>query len=57
MELDCNIICTIGAFVAGIDAGMAYNTFPKMDDKWIPDGMFDMEVCIIIWLTLLQTFS
>ncbi|RHZ32031.1 hypothetical protein DYB31_012089, partial [Aphanomyces astaci] len=33
-----------GAFVAGIDAGMAYNTFPKMGDQWLPDGMFDMEV-------------
>ncbi|ETV93536.1 hypothetical protein H310_12569 [Aphanomyces invadans] len=32
-----------GAFVAGIDAGMAYNTFPKMGDQWLPDGMFDME--------------
>ncbi|OQR90251.1 hypothetical protein THRCLA_09393, partial [Thraustotheca clavata] len=32
-----------GAFVAGIDAGMAFNTFPKMDDKWIPDGLFEME--------------
>ncbi|DAZ93442.1 TPA: hypothetical protein N0F65_003139 [Lagenidium giganteum] len=32
-----------GAFVAGIDAGMAYNTFPKMGDQWIPDGIFDME--------------
>ena len=25
-----------GAFVAGNDAGNAYNTFPKMDDQWIP---------------------
>jgi len=25
-----------GAFVAGNDAGRAYNTFPKMDDDWIP---------------------
>ncbi|KAF0700958.1 Aste57867_8528 [Aphanomyces stellatus] len=32
-----------GAFVAGIDAGMAFNTFPKMDGQWIPDGIFDME--------------
>lgn len=27
-----------GAFVAGNDAGNAYNTFPKMDDQWIPIG-------------------
>jgi len=32
-----------GAFVAGIDAGMAYNTFPKMDGEWIPDTAFEME--------------
>ena len=25
-----------GAFVAGNDAGNAYNTFPKMNDQWIP---------------------
>lgn len=29
-----------GAFVAGMDAGLIYNTFPKMADKWIPDDMF-----------------
>ncbi|CAG9462943.1 unnamed protein product [Pedinophyceae sp. YPF-701] len=25
-----------GAFVAGMDAGRAYNTFPKMGDVWVP---------------------
>ncbi|XP_063901573.1 cytochrome c oxidase assembly protein COX15 homolog [Zophobas morio] len=25
-----------GAFVAGLDAGLLYNTFPKMADQWIP---------------------
>ena len=31
-----------GAFVAGNDAGNAYNTFPKMDEQWIPvDDMID----------------
>ena len=31
-----------GAFVAGNDAGNAYNTFPKMSDQWIPlDDMID----------------
>lgn len=28
-----------GAFVAGNDAGRAYNTFPKMGDDWIPEEM------------------
>jgi cytochrome c oxidase assembly protein subunit 15 len=34
-----------GAFVAGNDAGNAYNTFPKMNDQWIPkDDMIDPEL-------------
>lgn len=32
-----------GAFVAGIDAGFAYNTWPKMNDQWIPDDLFPLE--------------
>ncbi|KAH7674282.1 cytochrome c oxidase assembly protein subunit 15 protein [Dioscorea alata] len=32
-----------GAFVAGNDAGHAYNTFPKMGDTWIPKDIFNME--------------
>ncbi|XP_057814099.2 cytochrome c oxidase assembly protein COX15 isoform X3 [Cryptomeria japonica] len=32
-----------GAFVAGNDAGRAFNTFPKMGDKWIPDGLFELK--------------
>ena len=26
-----------GAFVAGLDAGRAYNTFPTMNGQWVPD--------------------
>ena len=29
-----------GGFVAGLDAGLTYNTFPLMDGKLIPDGLF-----------------
>ena len=29
-----------GAFVAGNDAGRAFNTFPKMDGQWVPDGLW-----------------
>jgi cytochrome c oxidase assembly protein subunit 15 len=36
-----------GAFVAGTDAGFAYNTFPKMGDDWIPDGLFELEVRLL----------
>ena len=32
-----------GAFVAGLDAGLIYNTFPKMADKWIPDDILFMK--------------
>lgn len=32
-----------GAFVAGLDAGMTYNTFPLMDGQWVPDGLFAAE--------------
>ncbi|CAH8652667.1 unnamed protein product [Heterobilharzia americana] len=28
-----------GAFVAGLDAGLVYNSWPKMADKWIPDDL------------------
>ena len=28
-----------GALVAGIDAGLTYNSWPKMADKWIPDDL------------------
>ena len=29
-----------GGFVAGLKAGLAYNTFPLMDGHWIPEIMF-----------------
>ena len=32
-----------GAFVAGLDAGLIYNTFPKMGAYWIPPGLFALE--------------
>ena len=28
-----------GAFVAGLDAGLVYNSFPKFADRWIPDDL------------------
>jgi len=30
-----------GALVAGLDAGLVYNTFPFMDGDLIPEGLFD----------------
>jgi heme a synthase len=31
-----------GAYVAGNDAGRAFNTFPKMGDDWIPDDILSL---------------
>lgn len=32
-----------GGFVAGLDAGQGYDTWPKMDGQWIPSGLWVME--------------
>ncbi|CAB4007381.1 cytochrome c oxidase assembly COX15 homolog [Paramuricea clavata] len=32
-----------GAFVAGLDAGLVYNSFPKFADRWIPDDLMVMS--------------
>jgi heme a synthase len=32
-----------GGFVAGLKAGLAYNTFPLMAGHWIPEGLFRLE--------------
>jgi heme a synthase len=32
-----------GGFVAGLRAGLIYNTFPMMGDTWIPPGLFALE--------------
>lgn len=33
----------LGAFVAGLKAGLAYNTWPLMNGQWIPDDLFAMS--------------
>jgi heme a synthase len=33
----------LGGLVAGLDAGLAYNTWPLMDGQWLPDGLFAAE--------------
>lgn len=30
----------LGALVAGLDAGQGYNTWPLMDGRLVPDGLF-----------------
>ena len=32
-----------GAFVAGLDAGLVYNSFPKMAGSWIPDDITSLS--------------
>ncbi|CAH2047677.1 unnamed protein product, partial [Iphiclides podalirius] len=36
------ITAVSGAFVAGLDAGLVYNSFPKMGDDWIPDDVLSL---------------
>lgn len=40
-----------GGFVAGLKAGLVYNTFPLMGERWIPHGMFVFEPA---WRNLLE---
>ena len=32
-----------GGFVAGTKAGYAFNTFPKMYDRWVPEGLWILQ--------------
>ncbi|XP_071946759.1 heme A synthase COX15-like isoform X2 [Antedon mediterranea] len=32
-----------GAFVAGLDAGLVYNSFPKMANRWIPQDILTFD--------------
>jgi cytochrome c oxidase assembly protein subunit 15 len=40
-----------GGFVAGMKAGLAYNTFPKMGEYWLPPGAWMLEPG---WLNLFE---
>jgi heme a synthase len=33
----------LGALVAGMDAGLVYNTYPTMDGAWIPEGLANLQ--------------
>lgn len=39
-------LCISGAFVAGLDAGLIYNSFPKMGSYWIPDDILALAPLI-----------
>lgn len=38
-----NEYISTGAFVAGLDAGLVYNSWPKYADKWIPEGLLAQQ--------------
>jgi cytochrome c oxidase assembly protein subunit 15 len=40
-----------GGFVAGLKAGFAYNTFPRMGEQWIPEGLYAMQP---MWLSAFE---
>lgn len=37
------IVILYGAFVAGLDAGMVYNSFPTMDGQWVPHELGHLQ--------------
>ncbi len=41
------ITMTYGALVAGLKAGLLYNTFPLMDNHWTPEGIFSHHPFLI----------
>jgi cytochrome c oxidase assembly protein subunit 15 len=43
-----------GAFVAGLDAGLIYNTFPKMGNYWIPP---DVTALSPVWLNSFENMA
>lgn len=43
-----------GAFVAGLDAGLVWNSYPKMGDNWIPDDVMRFEPK---WINIFENTS
>ncbi|WP_246526622.1 COX15/CtaA family protein [Plastoroseomonas hellenica] len=43
-----------GGFVAGIRAGLDYNTFPLMDGRWVPEGYWRLTP---LWQNLTQNIA
>jgi cytochrome c oxidase assembly protein subunit 15 len=41
---------TFGAFVAGLKAGLGYNTFPKMGDEWIASEVWLQMTSLTAWV-------
>ena len=45
----------LGAFVAGLRAGLVYNTWPLMNGAWVPDGMWKIEPLIFNLFETIET--
>lgn len=45
------LVILSGGFVAGLDAGLAYNTFPLMDGRWVPAGAWSLDP---VWRNLFE---
>ncbi|MDH3513812.1 MAG: COX15/CtaA family protein [Gammaproteobacteria bacterium] len=43
-----------GGFVAGTKAGFAFNTFPWMDGRFFPEGMYAMQP---VWINLFENIA
>jgi len=43
-----------GGFVAGLDAGLSYNTFPLMGGRLIPEGLFAMDP---LWVNFFENIT
>ncbi len=44
----------LGGLVAGLDAGLAFNTWPKMDGAWLPDDLWIMKP---LWINLFENLK
>jgi heme a synthase len=53
LYLACLVLLQVaaGGLVAGLDAGMGYNTWPLMDGKLVPDGLLVMQP---VWRNLFE---
>ncbi len=44
----------LGGLVAGLDAGLAFNTWPRMDGAWIPNDLWIMKP---LWINLFENLK
>ncbi len=44
----------LGGLVAGLDAGLAFNTWPRIDGAWVPDKLWILKP---VWLNLFENIK